>query len=159
MIRPALYIRLIAEIMARNEAETIDSCKPTPQVVSAVAGVDLDEGGRRGIAARPDGMLGIVDDLAREVRLVLKSVDERVDGSVTFASNGALLAGHDQPSLELGAVVVESVGRGPVSDQLDPLVVPLDVLTDELAVDLVGRDLGACVLGDGLDDLRERDLQ
>ena len=104
-------------------------------------------------------MLAVVGDLALEEAGTGERCDEGIDRAVALTHHHLFLAVDDELRFHRRRAGLEGVARRPMPDDLDLRTHRLDIGTHEPSVDLVRGDLGAGVLGDGLDLLGEVDLE
>ena len=120
-----------------------------------VLGTDLDVGGGLGVRTRAERVFGEVGDFEVDAEVVVESVDERGDRSVTRSAHGAGLVGDEQFRADRR---VRARGRLVVRTELDGSLGG-QVFVAERGPELIGGDLGAGRLGDVLDGLGQLDLE
>src|SRR5699024_6041791 len=118
---------------------------------------EVDIGGRRGVSARADGVLGVVLEADVDVDVLDADLHERIDRTVAVAFVAAFLAVHDAGDLDaFGRTALRRSGVRAQPHDLEPPpglvgVIAGQVLVVEDAADLLGVDLAAAlgVLLDG----------
>ncbi len=120
-------------------------------------GFDVRDG--RGIRAGADSVLHVIDNLELDPAFAIQRIGERRDRSVPGADDGSLLASGSDHRLQLRAVRSRpGMVAGIRLDQLERGFGP-QIRDLECAPDLVGGDLLARGVRDGLDHFHELDLQ